>query len=687
MSVHTDIQTLYLTVYNRPADWEGLVYWTGQIEAEGLEAVNQAFTQAPEFDALYAGQSAEQQVNTLYQHLLGRDAELGGRAYWAGKLDEGTSIAEVARFITEAAEGDDATAFEARLDNAQDETYGEIIDTLYAGYYGRAADAEGKAFWLDAMKSAEGDLEPIIEAFGNSEEYVEQYGGMETESQLDALYNKLFSRDPDPEGAAYWAGQLDSGALTLSSLAFTLAQAAAADDKEALDNNIQAAKSPEPTPEPEPEPTPEPEPEPTPEPEPEPTPEPEPEPTPEPEPEPTPEPEPEPTPEPEPEPTPEPEPEPTPEPVSLALALADRWTTGSNSISFDLVFPSVATLDDVSLQGGGALSISASSSGLGGVTTARYSISAANGSTDGTLNLDFAVSGDNADSLTVEMQGLTVNGESLGTTSYVVEGSSLVELVSESTPEPEPEPTPGELLPQLIDIDIPETIDFSDGDAMLTFSATAEDDIGIDRVVFLFDRNITYDYGAFSNASINSGWEDGDTASSTYTLRDITPNGEVGLESVWVYDVTGNRVTYGADELEEMGLSTSFEVTGGIEEDAPPQLIDIDIPETIDFSDGDAMLTFSATAEDDIGIDRVVFLFDRNITYDYGAFSNASINSGWEDGDTASSTYTLRDITPNGEVGLESVWVYDVTGNRVTYGADELEEMGLSTSFEVIEIA
>ena len=41
MAVHTDIQTLYLTVYNRPADWVGLLYWAEQLEASGLDAVNQ----------------------------------------------------------------------------------------------------------------------------------------------------------------------------------------------------------------------------------------------------------------------------------------------------------------------------------------------------------------------------------------------------------------------------------------------------------------------------------------------------------------------------------------------------------------------------------------------------------------------------------------------------------------------
>lgn len=380
MPGHTDIQTLYLTVYNRPADWEGLLYWAGKLEAEGLGPVSQAFTQAPEFDELYAGQTPRQQVDTLYQHLLGRDAEPEGRHYWSARLEEGVSLAEVARLIAGAARGEDAVAFEARIDNAQDQTYGEIIDTLYAGYYGRAADAEGKAFWLAAMKSSDGELEPIIEAFGNSDEYVEQYGGLETEAQLNALYNKLFSRDPDPEGAAYWAEQLDSGVLTLSSLAFTLAQAAAANDKEALENNIQAVKNLESGPESESGPE------------------------------------------------PESEPEVDPSALRLELPLNDQWSSGSNSISFELEYPSVITLDEVSLQGGGALSLSASSSISGGVTTASYSMSATNGANNGVLELVFVIDDGSAKKdVSVEMQALTVNDEILGDTRYVVEEGVLVE--------------------------------------------------------------------------------------------------------------------------------------------------------------------------------------------------------------------------------------------------------------------
>ena len=118
--------------------------------------------------------------------------------------------------------------------------------------------------------------------------------------------------------------------------------------------------------------------------------------------------------------------------LRLELPLGDGWALGSNRISFDLIFPSVATLDDVSLQDGGALFISASSSSVGGVTTTRYSISASNGSADGTLELFFTVGNEDIDDLSAHIEALQVNGVSLGNTSFVSDGVSLFKYVPES---------------------------------------------------------------------------------------------------------------------------------------------------------------------------------------------------------------------------------------------------------------
>ncbi|MGO2991964.1 MAG: DUF4214 domain-containing protein, partial [Halomonadaceae bacterium] len=244
MSTHATIQALYLAIYNRPADWDGLLYWASQHNTNSFEEISQAFTQSPEFADLYAGLDANDQINALYQHLLGRDADPEGQNYWAERLESGETFADVVRYVINAVTGQDASILEQRVNDALTQTYSNLMDMLYAGYYGRAPDAEGKAYWVEAMQSAEGNLGLIVEAFGNSDEYMEKYADLDSRAQITALYDNMFNREPDAEGATYWAEKLDNGSLTLSTLAFTLAQSAAAVDKQAFEENIAVLNEP-----------------------------------------------------------------------------------------------------------------------------------------------------------------------------------------------------------------------------------------------------------------------------------------------------------------------------------------------------------------------------------------------------------------------------------------------------------
>ncbi|WP_404298046.1 BspA family leucine-rich repeat surface protein [Halomonas sp.] len=238
MSIHADIQALYLTVYNRPADWGGLLYWAKQLDEKGFAAMSYSFTQAPEFYEMYGGLSSKEQIGKIYHHLLGREADEGGLEYWAAKIDGGEPVATVARFIGDAAEGDDGQAFAQRINNAQEQTYGEFIDVLYAGYFGRGSDSAGRKYWIQELIATEGNLNTIIEAFGNSQEYVEQYGSWTSERQVTNLYQNLFDRNPEAEGLSYWSAKLDSRELELSQIVFTLTQAARGTDKEALEETV-----------------------------------------------------------------------------------------------------------------------------------------------------------------------------------------------------------------------------------------------------------------------------------------------------------------------------------------------------------------------------------------------------------------------------------------------------------------
>ena len=117
--------------------------------------------------------------------------------------------------------------------------------------------------------------------------------------------------------------------------------------------------------------------------------------------------------------------------------------------------------------------------------------------------------------------------------------------------------------PTLQSIDVTQVVDVSSGEATLELSATALDDDQIDDVVFYFDRDVSYNFGSASNGSIRTGWANGNTSSSSYTITDSSMNGEVNITSVRVEDSTGNRVIYPAEDLANMGLDHSFEVVGG----------------------------------------------------------------------------------------------------------------------------
>jgi len=132
MSSANVIQGLYLTVYNRFGEWSGFLFWVDQLERNGFDAVAAVFTQAPEFDALYGGLSPTDQVAQIYRKLLGREPEPEGRDFWASKIEEGFTIAFIAREIGNSAQGVDADAFAQRIESSLTGTYGQFIERSLA---------------------------------------------------------------------------------------------------------------------------------------------------------------------------------------------------------------------------------------------------------------------------------------------------------------------------------------------------------------------------------------------------------------------------------------------------------------------------------------------------------------------------------------------------------------------------
>lgn len=101
MAVTQDsVQSLYIAYYGRPADPAGLNYWTDRANAEGLDAVVNAFGNSEEATNLYGNLTIQARVNNLYQNMFGRDADVEGLNFYVGKVLDGTyTLATLAQHI------------------------------------------------------------------------------------------------------------------------------------------------------------------------------------------------------------------------------------------------------------------------------------------------------------------------------------------------------------------------------------------------------------------------------------------------------------------------------------------------------------------------------------------------------------------------------------------------------------
>jgi cyclophilin family peptidyl-prolyl cis-trans isomerase len=130
---------------------------------------------------------------------------------------------------------------------AQEEevTYRDRVQLMYVAYYGRPGDSGGLDFWAQQLEENDGNLNAIIDSFGNSDEFLQRFGELDNEALVNNVYRQLFNRDSDPAGLAFYTGELAAGEITLASFALDVANGADAADIDGLsrDNKLAAANA------------------------------------------------------------------------------------------------------------------------------------------------------------------------------------------------------------------------------------------------------------------------------------------------------------------------------------------------------------------------------------------------------------------------------------------------------------
>lgn len=116
------------------------------------------------------------------------------------------------------------------------------VQLAYIGYYGRPADAGGLRYWVDRLRKENGQIGSIIEAFGNSDEFIERYGSLTNRELIRGIYQQLFGRDPEAAGWDFWTDALERGVYTLPNITLAVMSGALNEDVVVLDNRLVLAR-------------------------------------------------------------------------------------------------------------------------------------------------------------------------------------------------------------------------------------------------------------------------------------------------------------------------------------------------------------------------------------------------------------------------------------------------------------
>lgn len=183
------VRQLYRDLLGREGEAQEVAHWAQSLEQGQSHAqVVSAFVASAECDA-HAGA-----IVRLYHAVLGRTPDYCGFNYWVGRSLDGLTAEEMGTAFLQSAE------FVGNNPSLSDEAF---VDLLYQNVLGRAADAPGKAYWLDRIAQGESRGE-VLYGFAQSGEYK---AAMADEVAVDLLYLGLLDRAPDQAGWDYWHTQ------------------------------------------------------------------------------------------------------------------------------------------------------------------------------------------------------------------------------------------------------------------------------------------------------------------------------------------------------------------------------------------------------------------------------------------------------------------------------------------------
>lgn len=112
-------------------------------------------------------------IATLYQQILGREADVGGFNHWSAQMDQGLQLGDTALFFLRSFE------YSVQLGLRHGASFDELsvdqqVEELYLGILGRESDSGGKAHWVNSINQG-ASVRDVATSFAESVELIANY--------------------------------------------------------------------------------------------------------------------------------------------------------------------------------------------------------------------------------------------------------------------------------------------------------------------------------------------------------------------------------------------------------------------------------------------------------------------------------------------------------------------------------
>lgn len=124
---------------------------------------------------------------------------------------------------------------------AEPSTFNSTVNAFYLAFYGRPADPAGMKYWAEQLAKSGGNIDTIKTAFATSEEARVRFGNDTAAERITEIYQQLFDRAPEADGLAYWVNAVSKGHASMADVAIAVMGGARGSDLDLTKLRQQAA--------------------------------------------------------------------------------------------------------------------------------------------------------------------------------------------------------------------------------------------------------------------------------------------------------------------------------------------------------------------------------------------------------------------------------------------------------------